>query len=81
MFCSFVRFYLILFSIIITGDEILLAVAGLGNEALQKAIAEGKAQVKHGSLPNTIEISLPVGLEGDELTRSLVQVRKRALSF
>ncbi|KAG1663662.1 Zinc finger protein 26 [Nymphon striatum] len=56
-----------------TGSEILVAVAGIGSELLEKAIAEGKAQVKQGSMPNTIEISLPGGLEGEELTRSLVQ--------
>lgn len=42
------------------GAEILLAVAGIGSEALQEAIATGAAQLHQGSTPNTFQISLPM---------------------
>ncbi|XP_077535832.1 uncharacterized protein LOC144148118 isoform X2 [Haemaphysalis longicornis] len=40
-------------------SEVLLAVEGLSSEELREAIASGRAQIKQGPTPDTIEISMP----------------------
>lgn len=40
-------------------SEVLLAVEGLSSEELREAIASGRAQIKQGPTPDTIEISVP----------------------
>ncbi|CAN8003936.1 unnamed protein product [Ixodes pacificus] len=41
------------------GSEVLLAVEGFSSEELREAIATGRAQIKQGPTPDTIEISMP----------------------
>lgn len=40
-------------------SEVVLAVEGLSSEELHNAIASGRAQIKQGPTPDTIEISMP----------------------
>ncbi|CAN7999060.1 unnamed protein product, partial [Ixodes hexagonus] len=42
-----------------TRSEVLLAVEGFSSEELREAIATGRAQIKQGPTPDTIEISMP----------------------
>ncbi|XP_023228414.1 zinc finger protein 226-like [Centruroides sculpturatus] len=48
------------------GAEVLLAVAGLGNQELQDALVSGQAQIKQGTSPDTFEISVPFNNEQDD---------------
>lgn len=48
------------------GAEVLLAVAGLGNQELQEALVSGQAQIKQGTSPDTFEISVPFNNEQDD---------------
>ncbi|GAB6018885.1 hypothetical protein CHUAL_000543 [Chamberlinius hualienensis] len=47
--------------------EVVLAVSGIGSEALQQALVSGAAKIKHGSTPNIIEITLPSQDVNEEL--------------
>ncbi|XP_077520152.1 uncharacterized protein LOC144129976 [Amblyomma americanum] len=40
-------------------SEVVLAIEGLSSEELHNAIASGRAQIKQGPTPDTIEISMP----------------------
>lgn len=51
-------------------SEVLLAVEGLSSEELREAIASGRAQIKQGPTPDTIEISMPFDV-ADETGRQV----------
>uniref|UniRef100_A0A2R5LES7 Putative c2h2-type zn-finger protein n=1 Tax=Ornithodoros turicata TaxID=34597 RepID=A0A2R5LES7_9ACAR len=48
------------------GAEVLLEVEGFSSEELREAIASGRAQIKQGPTPDTIEISMPYHTEQSE---------------